>query len=190
MYIKVQSDKTLLVTVPTTIYRGENKTDTMVFLVPMQYEDMEIASCSMILRYIAPSGVGHSEMLKLLPELYNGYLQYRLSVETDITADDGILVLWLSCISEQDYAVFKTGELNITIQPSKNIDEFLPPDDLDQLDRLSFAVSNLEKSKADNIYYDSSDKSLQLMSNGSAVGDEVQIGSSQEFNIIDGGGAI
>lgn len=190
MYIKMQDNKSLIVTVPSTIYRGETGSDVMTFLIPNQYENVEIANSSVLIRYIDADEVGHSEQLKLLPEMYNGYLQYTLPIDTDVTSNAGILTLWLSCISYDDIAVFKTGELEVEIKPSKSIEEYLPVEDLDQIDRLAIEVSNLKNTKADNLVYDADDGSLQLSASGVPIGDEVTVvGGGGDYNIIDGGGA-
>lgn len=189
MYIKMNGDKSLIVTIPTTIYRGEVGADAMVFLIPNTYEDVEVANCSVLIRYIGPDEIGHSEQLKMLPEMYNGYLQYSLTIDTDMTATAGSMTLWLSCISYQDVVVFKTGELEVEIKPSKEIESYMPPEDLDQLDRLSFEVSDLKRTKADNLIYDAEDGSLQLSASGIPIGDEVSVSDGGGYNIIDGGGA-
>lgn len=190
MYIKMQDNKSLIVTVPSTIYRGETGADTMTFLIPDKYKNFSISDSSVLIRYVGPDGAGHSEQLKLLPEMYNGYLQYALSVDTDVTSDDGVLTLWLSCISYDDIVVFKTGELEIEIKPSKDIGEYLTSEDLDQIDQLAIEVSNLKSSKADNLIYDADDGSLQLSASGVPIGDEVAVtGGGGGYNIIDGGGA-
>lgn len=188
MYVKVQDNKSLLVTVPTTIYRGETGADTLTFLIPQNYEGTNLADCSVMLRYIRADKVGHSEELKLTPEMYNGYLQYAIAIDTDVTGEPGDVVLWLSCISYQDAVIFKTGELTIKVLPSPEIEKYLPPDDLDQLDRLEAEVKNLKDTKADNLIYDESDGSIQLAADGNPIGDEVMVGDGA-YNIIDGGGA-
>lgn len=188
MYVKVQDNKTLLVTVPTTIFRGETGADTLTFLIPQTYEGLKVADCSVMLRYIRADQVGHSEELKLIPEMYNGYLQYAIAIDTDVTSEAGDVRLWLSCISYEDAVIFKTGELTINVLPSPEIEKYLPMEDLDQLDRLEVAVKTLEDTKADNLLYDSSAGSIQLSAAGKPIGDEVIAGDGA-YSIIDGGGA-
>lgn len=190
MYVKMKDDKSLLITVPTTIFRGENKADTLVFLVPKQYGNVNITDCSVLLRYIKPDNTGASEQLKMLPEMYNEYLQYSIRADSSFTSADGKLRLWLSAISMSDALVLKSGELEITIQPSQDISAYLPPEDLDQIDQLALSVAQLEASKADGLEYDSEDGTLQLTANGELIGEEVDIGTDESFQIIDGGGAF
>ena len=189
MYVKMQTDKSLVVTVPTTIYRGEANADTLIFLLPVQYDYISVADCTVMLRYIDPKDVGHSEQLSLQPEMYNQYLQYAIRIDTKLTDIAGSVRLWLSCVSSNDNAVFKTGELTITIRESVAIEEHLPPEDLDQIDKLVLAVENLERTKADNLVYDAEDGSLQLSAEGVLIGDEVILDGTGDFEIIDGGGA-
>lgn len=190
VYIKMQDNKELLITVPSTIYRGETGADVIVFLVPATYEKVQVSNCSVMLRFIGADKAGHSEQLKLVPEMYNGYLQYSVPVDTDITSEAGEVTLWLSCISYQDVVVFKTGEIAITVNQSQDIEQYLPQEDLDQLDKLALEVSNLKSTKADNLIYDADDGSLQLSASGVPIGDEVTVpGNGGGYNIIDGGGA-
>ena len=37
--IKMEDDKSLTTTIHSTIYQGEKNADTLVFVVPMMYED-------------------------------------------------------------------------------------------------------------------------------------------------------
>ena len=63
--IKMNDDKSLTTTIKSTIYQYEKNADTLVFLVPMSYEDINLANCTMLLRYIAPNGIGKSEELEM-----------------------------------------------------------------------------------------------------------------------------
>lgn len=179
--IKMGSDKSLETTVHCTIYQGEKNSDTLVFLIPKTYGGYNIAECTMLLRYVLPDGTGRSENLDMYPLPYNqDYYRYQLSVDSRFTECPGDIELWLSALNFSDEVILKTGTAEVTVTGSKNIVDYLPPEDLDQLDRMAAQIESLEKRKADNLTYDSEQMALQLSSNGNLIGDPVCIGDAVE----------
>lgn len=177
MYIKMNSDKSLIITIPTTIYRGENKADLITFLVPAQYGDINLADCAMMMRYILPDGTGKSEPLSYLPEMYKDYLRFSTVANTRLTSDDGEITVWLTAFDANDAMVLKTGEVIVDIQPSKDIADYMHQEDLDALDALAMKVAELEEdvddldaTKADNLTYDATAQTIQLTANGDLIG--------------------
>lgn len=170
MYIKVTDSKELLMTIPTTIYCGEANADLITFLVPMNYGERNLADCMVAMRYVLPSGVGHSEALVYHPEPYKNYLQFSTPVNTRLTAEAGEITLWLSVFHFDEGVVLKTSEIIIPVSPGKNITDYLPADDLEQIDQLAAKVAALETGKADDLSYSPEDKMLQLTAGGTPVG--------------------
>lgn len=175
MYVKMSADKQLLITIPTTLYRGETNADMITFLVPAMYEGKNVADCTVTMKYILPDGIGKSEVLDCKPEKYREFLQYVTSVNTNLTAQAGEIVFWLSAIDFADAVVFKSGEAVTVVHESRDISDYLSPDDLDQLDALDARVALLEASKADNIVFHGEDSTIQLVANGQPIGDRVRI---------------
>ena len=175
MYIKMNSDKNLIITVLTTIYRGDKNADLITFLLPAEYEGKNIADCSITMRYVLPNGIGRSDSLVYQPEMYKGYLQYSTPVNTRLTSEEGVVTIWLTGFDMDDNVLFKTGEVPVTISPSKDITDYLPPEDLDQMDQLAAQVADLERRKADSITFHAEDNTIQLLSNHSEIGDRVEI---------------
>lgn len=173
--IKMNEDKSLMTTVKSKIYQNEKNADTLVFLVPMHYEDKNIAECTVILRYILPNKVGRSEELEMCPEPYKDYYQYRLKVSSTLTNIPGKIELWLSIIDANDDLLMKSDNIFVTVYPTKDITRYLSPNDRNQLDKLSEKVAQLEMRKADNIFFDEDEQYLQLTSNGSPIGDKVNM---------------
>lgn len=174
--IKMNADKSLQTTIHANIYQGEKNADTLVFLIPKLYGNQNVADCDLLMRYILPSGYGRSEALELALEPYNSnYYRYDLKLDTKLTELAGDIEIWLSAISLNDNVVFKTGSVELAILPSKDIADYLNPKSRDQLDKLSEKVSKLESEKADNIFYDENGDYLQLSSNGSAIGNKVDM---------------
>lgn len=184
--IKMNGDKTLQTTIYANIYQGEKNADMLVFLVPKLYGNQNLADSQLLLRYITPDGLGHSEALEMALEPYNdNYYRYNISVDTGITKASGDIELWLSAISIRDNVVFKTDSIVLPIQSSKEIENYLSPADRSQLNALSAKVSRLEVEKADNIFYDEQANALQLSANGDPIGDKINV-----TKIMDDDGSI
>jgi len=182
--IKMNTDKSLMTTIKSTIYQYERNADTLVFLIPKFYENDNMADCMMLLRYILPNGEGESEEIEMEPEPYNdNYYKYHLPVNTGITAEVGIIELWLTAINMQDNVVLKSGTLTIEVEPSKDIQEYLSEESLNQLDKLEAKVAELELKKADNILFNADDSTIQLTANGTPVGDKVVVSSNSGAGI-------
>lgn len=179
--IKMNSDKTLQTAIYANIYQGEKNADMLVFLIPKLYGNQNIADCDMLMRYILPSGYGRSEALELALEPYNdSYYRYNLKINSKLTELAGDIELWLSAVSLHDNLIFKTDSIELTVQPSKDIEDYLSPENRDQLNKLSEKVSRLESDKADNIFYDEDEQYLQLLSNGEPIGDKVDMSKVAE----------
>lgn len=186
MYIKVTDSKELLMTIPTTIYCGEANADLITFLIPMNYGERNLADCMVAMRYVLPSGIGHSEALVYHPEPYKNYLQFTTPINTRLTAEAGEITLWLSVFHFDEGVVLKTSEIIIPVSPSKNITEYLPVADLEQIDQLAAKVAALETNKADDLTYDPEDKMLQLTAGGTPVGKAIDMSKMvNEDDVID-----
>lgn len=175
MYIKMNDDKSLVITIPTTIYRGEKNADLITFLVPSEYEGKNLADCAFFMRYIDSDNDARSEALSYKPEMYKNYLQFSTVVNTRLTAEDGEVTLWLTAMDHNDDVILKTGEVLVTVQPSKDIADYMSQDDMDQLDWLEAQVQELMKQKADNIVFHEEDSTIQLVANGVEIGDRITV---------------
>lgn len=180
MYIKVNNDKSLVTTIPTTIFRGEKNADLITFLIPSEYEGKNMADCAMLMRYVTPNDAGRSEALAYQPEMYKDYLQYSTVVNTRLTEIEGDVTVWLTAMDSNDAVVWKTGEVLVHINASKDLADYLPDEDLDQLDRLEAQVQELQKSKADNIIFHAEDSTIQLLADGVAIGDRITVSATAE----------
>ena len=184
MYIKMNNDKSLIITVPTAIYQGEANADLITFLVPSEYEGVNLANCSVAMRCILPSGVGGSDSLVCLSEMHRGYLQYSTPVQPRFTSEEGTIIAWLTFFSAENNAVFKTSKVLIEIEPSQDITESLPDEDLDQLDQLAAQIADLDRRKADNIVLNDEDNTIQLLANDEGIGDRIQLDSDSVWESI------
>lgn len=172
--IKMENDKTLFATIESTIFEGESGADVITFLTPKNYNDINLADCTMLCRYILPDGIGYSDVLNLYPVPYNDDLyQYKLPVGSKLTSKQGKVELWLTAIDYADKTILKTDTISIQIMASKNIVDYLSNEDLNQLDALAAKIEEIESSQVDSLIYDPDDKILQLSADGEPVGDAV-----------------
>ena len=178
--LKMEDGKELITTVRGTIYQNERNADTLVFLLPRTYEGTDMADCSLLMRYVTPSGSGHSEEIEMDPIPYDeNYYRYRLKVSSRLTCECGTLTLWLTAISRGNDVVLETGEAVIPVLERKNINEYLSDQDKGRLDLLDEKVAHLQSTKADNLVYDPETHNLQLASGGEPIGNNVAIVTQQ-----------
>lgn len=187
MYIKMEEDKNLIITVPTSIYQGESNAGSICFLLPQIQEDVKLADCAVFMRYILPDNTGRSEALHFEPETYRGYLKYTTLASTKFTAISGIVKIWIIAMNDTDMIVLKTGEVDVEILPSRSIGQYLPPESLEQIDQLTLQVKALQKTKADNIVFHKDNHTIQLTANGAPIGDQIVVssGSGEDTSIQD-----
>lgn len=189
MYVlKMNNDKSLVATITASIYQGERNADTLSFLIPVAYEDKNIADCTLLLRYILPNGVGRSEELELDAEPYKNYYRYRLKVSTRLTDVPGSIELWVSAVDFNDSYILKSGTAHINVLPTKRVSDYLSDESLDELDKMGARLNQLSAvvaKKADNLAYDEEKRLLQLTSEGKGIGNNVDISSAVTDEVID-----
>lgn len=174
--IKMDDGKELITTVRGTIYQNEKRADTLVFLIPRTYEERDMADCSLLMRYVLPSGSGRSEEIEMDPEPYNTeYYRYRLKLTTRFTSEFGTVKLWLTAVGLDNQVVLETGEAMVPVLQRKDISEYLSDKDKSQLEQLDEKVAKLQKEKADNVTYDKETRKLRLTADGVHIGDEVTV---------------
>lgn len=176
--LKLEITKELITTVRGTIYQNEKNADTLVFVLPRTYEEVDLADCTVLMRYVTPSGTGQSEEIEMDPIPYSeDYYRYRLKASTKFTKEVGYLTIWLTILSRDNAVVLETGEAKIPVLERKNIDDFMSDADKSKLDLLGEKVDKLQKEKADNLTYNRETRKLQLTADGTAIGNDVTIPS-------------
>lgn len=174
--IKMDNNKELITTVRGTIYQNEKRADTLVFLIPKAHEDKDMADCSLLMRYVLPSGSGRSEEIEMDPEPYNeDYYRYRVKLSTRFTSEFGTVKLWLTAVGLDNAVVLESGETTIPVLQRKDISEYLSDKDKSQLEQLDEKVTKLQKEKADSLTYDKETRKLRLTAEGAGIGDEVTV---------------
>lgn len=193
--------------------------DNLVFVVdPIYRNTYDMTNATVMLEYLRPiSRKYETEFLTLSDERYNGFLQYKLPFDTNLTAEHGSLELQLTFIYTDLDAngngiqrVRKTSPTTIEIIPISAWANIIPDSALNPLDQrlimMNAQIRAIEEmnqivadSKADNIKYDENTNELQLLSGEKEIGNKVtlKIGDSSledgvpvvDFNIASGGNA-
>ena len=119
--IVMQEDKELLTTVKTTIFEKEANVDTLRFLVPPVYDDYDLSTCTALIKYVTPDRKNRAEKLVQQEELYKGYLDYRLDVDTDVTSLPGDVDIRLSFTNDKWFRTLDASGKNQTLYYGKYI---------------------------------------------------------------------
>jgi hypothetical protein len=174
--IKMESDRTLVSTIRSPVYQGDNGANTLNFLVPKSFEDIEVSNCTVTMCFILPSGIGNTEILSPDDEPYSqNYSRYRSKISSSVTKEAGGVELWLSFLDVNNEIVFRTSPIIVKVSENKNISDYFPDDKKDRLDDLAIKVEKLEAEKADNLVYDKTTRYLQLSSDDNPIGDYVVV---------------
>lgn len=124
-YITLSNDMRLMVTKSTPIYRGDNLNQCLVFLLPVQIDNMNLETATVFLSYIRSDGEPDMVILNQLPEKYNvNYYQYAVPVTCKLSRYPGQICMWLqicdgnSCKTQ----IAKSSECTLRIHESKSLD--------------------------------------------------------------------
>lgn len=198
--IIMNSDKSLVTTVRTTLFQREKLADKIQFLFPEYYGDLTLNEFTAVLKYLDPGNELHSEILVPDEALYKDKIRYTLPVDTKLTRFAGDITIRITLtktdMNTRNKYVLHTGETTITVSPLQDWYKFASDNSLEVLDRkmleLDARLEAAEKiaeiydaEKADNIVkvVDGTDIKLQLESNGVPVGDAVTIGDTGEDGV-------
>lgn len=179
--------------------------DNLVFVVdPIYRNTYDMTNATVMLEYLRPiSRKYETEFLTLSNERYNGFLQYKLPFDTNLTAEHGSLELQLTFVyTDLDekgngiQRVRKTSPTTIDIVPISAWANIIPDSALSSLDQRLIeldaqirAIDEMNRivadSKADNIKYNENTNELQLLSGDKEIGNKVTL-KSVEASLEDG----
>ena len=196
--IRVNDDNTLSAPKKQRIVQRSKLVNDFWFLVNPVYHGHDWANCTVSLEYKTPvSNTYKNEILVLSEDRYEEYLKYVLPIDTDFTKEAGSLELQLTLLytdidadGKEIQEVRKTAPvIKVEVVPISAWSDIIPDSALSALDQrliktdaqiralseLSVAIAD---SKADNLKYDESENSLQLLSGDKEIGDKVTIKDS------------
>lgn len=161
LYIKLDANMDLAITVNEPIYRGDNLKGKIIYLIPKTVGEIDMMTASVFLNYIRADGTPDVVCLEREETAYNDdYLQYTFPIGCRLTRYPGEVCTWMQIYtgSPSCPTVAKTGECMLQIQASRNMDEYVCDQQLtalyqlrkemtDGFDEVNAAIDQ----KADNI---------------------------------------
>ena len=192
--ILVNDDNTLTTSVRERIMQRSKLVDSLHFLCPQTYKELDMTDFTVTLEYILPvSREYKTEELIKSDELYKDMLEYKVPFDTDLTKEAGEIEVKLT-FSKVDLDeegndiqyIRKISSTTITIVPIEAWSNIIPDKALDVIDQRiiktdaqikalmeASEVTRLEK--ADNIVLDGDTKELYLTADGEQIGDKVKL---------------
>ena len=192
--ILVNDDNTLTTSVRERIMQRSKLVDSLHFLCPQTYKELDMTDFTVTLEYILPvSREYKTEELIKSDELYKDMLEYKVPFDTDLTKEAGEIEVKLT-FSKVDLDeegnniqyIRKISSTTITIVPIEAWSNIIPDKALDVIDQRiiktdaqikalmeASEVTRLEK--ADNIVLDGETKELYLTADGEQIGDKVKL---------------
>lgn len=189
--ILMNSDKSLVCTIKTTLYQRDKLVDKLQILIPQTYEDINLSDFTAVLKYVDQGNEVHSEILIQDEELYKeSYLRYTLPVDTNLTrfAGDIKVCLTLNKVDMEEMKEYSlnTGETTITIAPLSDYYKFVSDKSLSVIDQkvnelnvkleaIDKMAATYDETKADNIKLDEETSEIYLTAHDKQIGNKITI---------------
>lgn len=217
--ILVEQDDTLYGSKKERIMQRSKCVDNLIFMVePIYRNTYDMTNATVMLEYLRPvSRKYETEVLVLSDERYNGFLQYKLPFDTNLTAEAGKIEIQLTFVyTDLDehgngiQRVRKTSPTTIEIIPIAAWSDIIPDSALAGLDQRLIVMNTqiraldemnqiIASTKADSIKYNETENSLQLLSGEKEIGDKVILKTGDtsledgipvvDFNSVSSGGS-
>ena len=201
--ILLGDDNELVTSVEERIIQRSKLVDSLHFLVEPIYKEEDMAGYICMMEYRLPESKEYkSEILTVSDELYKNMLEYKLPLDTNLTAEAGDVEVYLTFSKVEMLAdgtgiqhVRKTRKGTIHITAIEDWAAMIPDAALGALDQrmveaqilinqLVDANKVMDDSKADGLSYE--EGLLQLLANGTAIGNAVKIPSDGSSDPVDG----
>ena len=192
--IIVENDNSLYGSHKEKIMQKEKLFNKVWFLVPQFYNGYDMSQCTVTMRYLLPISKDFvTETLVLSGERYQEYLKYVLPIDTNLSKEFGDIELNLTftMLDVDDNGkivqrVRKTDNHRLHITQLPDWDAIIPDEALSALDqrilKIDAQMRAMEEmnqiavdSKADNIKYNESENTLQLLSGEKEIGNKVTL---------------
>lgn len=176
--------KNLNTTIYTTLFQHESLTDKIQFLIPPEYQGVDLSEYTVTLKYVDPNGNFHSEVLELNAELYKDYLQYVLPVTSKLTQVVGNLNVRLTLIKFQtvdetttEIDRMETNSTTIMINKPNGFYDSVDFEDIEafkaKLNEVNKELVDTREKMADDLIL--TEDQLQLSHEGTPIGVGVEI---------------
>ena len=192
LYIKLDGDMSLVITVNEPIYRGDNLSQKITYLIPTVVGEIDMLTASVFLSYVRADGVADVVVLDRSETPYNeSYFQYTFPINCKLSKYPGEVCTWIQIYNgtPSNPVIAKTGECMLQVQESKNMDDYLCDHQMTALYQLTHTmntaiedmnntIENAIENKADNIIFNPEDSTIQLSANGVPVGDKIVVNTN------------
>ena len=192
IYIKLSDDMALSITVNEPIRRGDNLSNKLIFLVPMQLREIDMPSAVVYLCYLRADGSPDIIRLERAEQTYNEmYYQYAVPVSCMLTRYPGQVCVWLEVFSgsASNPTSAKSSECLLYIEDAKNIGDYLCGDQITVLYQMQKEIENNKESidselgnKVDGLIYDKESRKLSLTSKGVTISEPVVVPADEYMN--------
>lgn len=194
--ILVTEDNKLIITTPNQrIMQRSKLVDSLHFLVAPTYNNISIKDTNVLMEYKRPSSAMYdAEFLTASEDLYKGYVEYIIPVDTNLTSESGNVEVRLTFynVKIDTQEVRRTSSCNITITSIDEWADVTVDEAFTKIDQRIISLITANKqlsdlqqayndSKADDICIDGD--TVYLKSNGEKIGSEQEI--QMETNVID-----
>lgn len=195
--ILITDQNELVTTIRERIMQRSKLVDNLHFLMDPTYKGYDMTKFTAVMEFITPvSRELKTEILTQSPEKYKGQIEYKLPFDTVLTKEAGAIEIQLTFthveMSPDGMAtqhVRKTSPTTIDIIPVAAWCNIVGDSALDAIDKrlveldariqaLDDLSAELDAVKADDITYNESDNSIQLMSNDQLIGQKVYLNGS------------
>lgn len=160
----------LTVTVREPIYRGDNLSQKITFLIPLKVDDVDIQSSIPYLYYVRADGIADMVALERLENKYKeSYYQYALPVSCKLSKCAGEVSIWIQIYSgnPSDGAISESGKCFLYIETSDDIDDHLCEHQLTALNKTQSETKKLTEmldQLDSSLSYDSDTNKLSVTS--------------------------
>ena len=145
-YIKLTDDMKLITTQSENIYRGDNMSKAITFLLPIKIGELETKNSVVFLSLILPNGVPDIIALERSEVMYSpDYYRYVLPVTCKLSHVVGSVRMWLQFLSGDptDPTTSKTSECIIKILNSENLDHCMTDHQISALYQIHKKIEEL-----------------------------------------------
>lgn len=144
-YIVLTKDMKLTITQRDTIYRGDNMSKSITFLLPAQIGELDTKATTVFLSYVRADGNPDIVILEREKEMYDHqHYKYVMPVTCKLSRYPGEVCMWLQFYAGDSSLpeIAKSSECKLRILDSKNLDDCLGDHQLTALYQLKKQVEN------------------------------------------------
>lgn len=114
---RMDASKDLISTSNTKVYQHESKVDSIAFLLPTTYNEMDLGEFKVCLKYTDFTNQMHTVELEKDDEIYQDiFYRYIFEITSDMTQIAGELTFMIEVTKDED-CVLHTGPATLSILP-------------------------------------------------------------------------